>query len=570
MAGPVKVNVDVDADGFSVWLTDPPSATSYRPVRWMPLLIAAACAAPKPPQEEKSAAGPPDRLTLIFSASVAGEIVPCGCSPDQRGGLPRAVALVGKLRQDVANLLVVDGGDLLFETAGRPPEQMLTQRQLKARTLAQGDELLGMAARAVGSRDLALGPQLVADTAGKVPLLDAGVAPVPGARATLLAAAGPVKVGLFAAGFEQDPAATMAARARGLREAGARLVILLLHPRGDNAFSVAQSLLPAARAAGVDLVVLGRRDDPAADPDRKDPGLPPLLAVEGHGQSLLRVDVRLGQGPVALLPTAADRDEEIRNLDVRIARFRAQISLAPQRREQIEGKIRELEERKRTLASAPIPEPATGSSWAQADFLPLTQQVGADADAQKLVDAYDQKVAQLNLAEARRQPESCPAAARGELAYVGASACVDCHQDQARFWTQTKHARAYHTLEVVEKQYSLDCVRCHVTGWQQPGGVCRIDRAQAGGPGIEGKGVGRRDVQCENCHGPGSDHLRDAAGRFIQKQVPESVCLRCHEAANSPQFDDARYRPFIVGPGHGKPLPKGQTPRPLPGGPHDE
>ncbi len=543
----------------------------------MPVLIAAACAAPKPPApvpapaETAQAPATPDRVTLLFFASVAGQIVPCGCSPDQRGGLPRAVALVDKLRQAEPNVLFVDAGDLLFENSSRPPAQMVTQRQLKARTLAQGDELLGAAARAVGPRDLALGAQFAAETAGKVPLLDAGVAPVPGTRATLLADAGPVKVGLFAAGFEQDPAATIAARARGLRDGGARLIVLLLHPRGDNAFTAAQTLLPAAKAAGVDLVVLGRRDDPAADPNRKDPGLPPLLAVEGHGQSLLRVDVQLGQGPLSLAPTAADRDEELKAIDVRIARFRAQATIAPQRRAQVEAKIRELEDRKRVLAEAPIPRPGPGTSWAEAAFLPLTQQVGNDADAQKLVDAYDQRVAQLNLAEARRQPETCPAAARGELAFVGAAACVQCHEDAAAFWTQTKHARAYQTLVTVEKQFSLDCVRCHVTGWQQPGGVCRIDRTQFGGPGIDGKGVGRRDVQCEDCHGPGSDHLKDETGAFIQRKVPESTCMRCHEAANSPHFDDARYRPFIVGPGHGKPLAKGEKPHPLPGGPlHEE
>ena len=44
--------------------------------------------------------------------------------------------------------------------------------------------------------------------------------------------------------------------------------------------------------------------------------------------------------------------------------------------------------------------------------------------------------------------------------------------------------------------------------------------------------------------------------------------MRCHEAANSPRFDDAKYRPYIVGPGHGQPLAKGQEPRPKPGSVH--
>jgi cytochrome c554/c'-like protein len=498
---------------------------------------------------------------------VAGQLVPCGCSPDQRGGLPRAVSLVRKLRASEPNLLFVDAGDLLFEGTSPPPQQMAAQRTLKAKTLAQGDALLGASARAVGQRDLSLGPRFTAETAEGVVLLDAGVANVPGARPSLLVNAGPVKVGLFAAGFEQDPAATISSRARALRGEGARVVVLLLHPKGDNAFTAAQALLPAARAAGVDLVVLGRRDDPSTDPNRKDAGPPPLLAVEGHGQSLLRVDVHLGSGPLALLPGTEDRQAELKELDVRIERFRAQIQLYPQRREQLEAKIRELEGRKQAIASARTEGPKPGSAWAKATFVPLTEDAGSDEAAQKLVEAYDQSVAKINLAEAKKQPESCPAAERGELAYVGAARCAECHEDAAAFWTQTRHARAYETLVTVNKQFSLDCIRCHVTGWQQPGGVCRIDRSQVGGPGIDGHGVGRRDVQCEDCHGPGSEHIQDETGGHIRAEVPANFCMRCHEAENSPHFDDAKYRPFIVGPGHGKPLAKGEKPRPKQGTP---
>lgn len=509
----------------------------------------------------------PGHLTLVFSGGVAGELVPCGCSPDQRGGLPREVALVDKLRKADPDLLFIDAGDLLFETPSAPPQQLVTQRQLKARVLAQGDALLKAAARAVGQRDLALGPKFVTENSYGVPLLDAGVQPIPGVRATVLAEAGGVKVGIFAAGLEEDAGRVIAARAKGLREEGARLVVLLLHPRGDNTYAAAQALLPAAKAAGVDVVVLGRLVDPATEPNRKDPGPPALFAIEGNGQSLLRLDVQLGNGPLQLAPSAEDRAQEAKAIDVRIDRFRAQIELYPQRKQQLEAKIKELQDRKQALLAAPVEKPAEGASWAQATFLPLTDKVGSDPEAQKLVDAYDQKVANLNLAEAKTQPESCPAAARGELAYVGVNQCLDCHQSEVEFWQQTRHAHAYETLVAVKKEFSLDCIRCHVTGWQQPGGVCRIDRTQVGEPGVDGKGVGRRDVQCEACHGPGSEHIDDPKGGHIRKQVTATLCMRCHEAANSPKFDYARYKPFIVGPGHGMPLARGQKPKPREGVP---
>ena len=528
----------------------------------------AAAAVPAPAAVEKppAPANPQENLTLVFAAGVAGQVVPCGCAPDQRGGLPRAVALVEKLRKEDPALLFVDAGDLLFESAAPPSKQLLTQRQMKAQVLAQGDALLHAAARAVGQRDLALGPQFLLDTAQGVPLLDAGFTPVPGARATLLADAGGVKVGLFAAGFEADVPRVIASRARALRDEGARVVVLLLHPRGDNTFTAAQALLPAAQAAGVDLVVLGRRDDPATDGDRREAGAPPLLAVEGHGQSLLRVDVHLGQGPLALAPGAEDRADELKALEVRIDRFKAQLEQTPQRKAQLLAKLKELQERKAAVAAAPPAAPAPGSSWAQATFLPLGEKAGNDAAAQKLVDGYDAKVAEINLAEAKTQPESCPLPARGEAAYVGANACLECHRDAATFWTQTRHAHAYETLVAVKKQFSLDCIRCHVVGWQQPGGVCRIDRTEVGGAGFAGRGVGRRDVQCEACHGPGSEHVKDPP-EHIQAKVPAAMCMRCHEPANSPKFDDARYRPFIVGPGHGAPLARGQKPAPREGYP---
>ena len=474
-------------------------------------------------------------ITLVFSACVAGQLVPCGCSPDQRGGMPRAVAYVEKLRRTQPDLLFIDAGDLLFENPAPPPKQMLTQRRLKAEALARIDELMHPAARALGARDLALGAEFAAQTT--VPLLAAG-------KSRMVR-----EVGILAGSSPED----FTAPARQLRKDGAKLVVLLLHPRGDNAWTAAQSMMPAAREAGVDLVVLGRRDDPASDPNIKEG---PLLAVEGHGQSLLRVDVHLGNGPLQMAPSEADKQTELKAVQVRIDRFRAQIELYPQRKEQLEAKIRELEARRKSLAAAPLERPPAGAMWADAQFVPLTQEVGSDAAAQKLVDAYDEKVTELNLAEAKSQPEACPAAARGELAYVGAAKCAECHETEAQFWRQTKHAGAYETLVKVRKQFSLDCIRCHVTGWEQAGGVCRIDRVGE-----------RRDVQCEVCHGPGSEHVIDETGGHIKAEVTSTVCMRCHEAANSPHFDYMKYKPFVVGPGHGEPLARGQEPMPRPGGP---
>lgn len=532
-------------------------------------------APPTPPPATAAPAGPGGpTVTLVFAASQAGQLVPCGCSPDQRGGLPRAVALVRQLRGEAPGLLYIDGGDTL--SAGPVPASGLGQATLKARTLAAGDQLLGAAARVAGARDLALGAAFVAGLAGEAvgpKLLDAG-APVPGSLATLLAPAGAVQVGLFAAGLDAHPEQTIAARAAQLRSAGARLVVAILHVEQAQA----TALLPAAGRAGVDLVLLGHRADPAVDADLVVPGAPPLLAVEGHGQSLLRVDVRLTEGPPSaplfLSRGAEGKAQELKALDERIARYveRAQ-GAAAELKPALEGKIAELREKRAQAASAVETAPP-GSPVATVRFLPLGADVPDDADAKALVARYDDEVARKNLADAKTLPAACPRPAKGEAAFIGVGtpagpageSCADCHQTEARFWTKTGHARAYATLAKVNKQFNLDCIRCHVSGWQQPGGVCRIDLPDRGGPGVHASGdvfgLGRRDVQCEMCHGPASLHAKDPENAPLDARVPVSTCVRCHEPANSPHFDDAKYRPWIVGPGHGAPLASGEEPGP--------
>src|SRR5262245_19250572 len=187
------------------------------------LLAAAAGCRQAPPSGEAArppagatqpAAAPPRpaRGTLVFKASTAGQIVPCGCSPDQRGGLPRAAAELKKLREESPGLAYVEAGDLHFESTLPRKGPSGAQAELKARTLARGEELLRAAARAIGARDLALGGQFVAETRGAIPLLDAGGPPVVGVQATLLVKAGEVPVGIFAAGLGPDPAQTVRAR----------------------------------------------------------------------------------------------------------------------------------------------------------------------------------------------------------------------------------------------------------------------------------------------------------------------------------------------------------------------
>jgi len=104
-------------------------------------------------------------------------------------------------------------------------------------------------------------------------------------------------------------------------------------------------------------------------------------------------------------------------------------------------------------------------------------------------------------------------ATAGESAYVGAKKCKMCHLKQFRSWETTRMAMSFELLKpgvkAAEKtaaglepdaDYTADpkCLACHTTGYGKPGGFVSLAET----PDLTG-------VQCESCHGPGSEYLVD-------------------------------------------------------------
>lgn len=116
-------------------------------------------------------------------------------------------------------------------------------------------------------------------------------------------------------------------------------------------------------------------------------------------------------------------------------------------------------------------------------------------------------------------------------------------------WQGTKHPHGYESLVSQGKQYHLDCVTCHVTGWKERGGVCRIDQVE-----------GKTEVGCEACHGPGSGHVSVPVKATIVRPTSAQACTGCHDRENSPHFEFETYLPRILGPGHGLPVPDAGSP----------
>jgi hypothetical protein len=65
---------------------------------------------------------------------------------------------------------------------------------------------------------------------------------------------------------------------------------------------------------------------------------------------------------------------------------------------------------------------------------------------------------------------------------------------------------------------------------------------------------GLKDVQCEVCHGPGSNHVAKNGKVKMPVSKPEpDTCLACHHPPHVHVFDAKAKLPEILGPGHGKP-----------------
>jgi 2',3'-cyclic-nucleotide 2'-phosphodiesterase (5'-nucleotidase family) len=125
-----------------------------------------------------SALGNGTPLTLIYSSNTLGELEPCGTCPEtgNNGGLGRRSHYIKKVRGEVKNLFVLDGGDaLVMSYFDRPSEREKTQR--RAEFVLKVYEKMGYDAINVGDTDLGLGVEYlkILQKESKIPFLSANL-----------------------------------------------------------------------------------------------------------------------------------------------------------------------------------------------------------------------------------------------------------------------------------------------------------------------------------------------------------------------------------------------------------
>jgi excinuclease UvrABC ATPase subunit len=156
----------------------------------------------------------------------------------------------------------------------------------------------------------------------------------------------------------------------------------------------------------------------------------------------------------------------------------------------------------------------------------------------------------------------------GDFKYVGVDGCTKvCHKSESAgkqldIWKASKHANAYKSLQTPEadkiaqeKGYSTpaaetpQCVKCHVLGKD-------IDPAELT------DGFKKEDgVQCESCHGPGSEYKAMSIMKDREKAIAngliihtdkEKFCTTCHNP-ESPTYKEFNYDTFWAQIKHYKP-----------------
>ncbi len=147
--------------------------------------------------------------------------------------------------------------------------------------------------------------------------------------------------------------------------------------------------------------------------------------------------------------------------------------------------------------------------------IPVVADLPNDAALVQLYGRYQQLVSAANLLENYPRfplPD--------DLAFTGSESCKECHSYEYGQWSEKTHAAALDSLKKVGSDRDPECVICHVIGMEYEGGYLSEEQT----PHL-------KDVGCENCHGPGSEHVKSFGQKATRE--PKMSCLACHTAEKS-------------------------------------
>lgn len=465
-------------------------------------------------------------LALVISGEEHGYLQPCGCSRPQNGGLARRYNFLRTLRDRGWPVIAVDLGDV-------PQKNFISEQDLlKYKTAMEARQLMDYLAVGIGVHETALS---LFDVLGNFALNNAK----PRVLAANLhdkdnsfpgmvrswevggGANGVPKIGVASilgpevAKFVQDPqvrfddaAKALADVARELQTQRPELLVLLYHGLPDDA----KQFVARFPSFPFQLVVCKTKEaEPSGQVTRV--GNTAIVGVGHKGLYVGVVAVRRTGDPTVPL-----------KLDYKLACM-----------------VEDYETPDGKDASNPV---------------------------HALLEGYAREVRQKNfLAQAPRTKHTVQLSFP-KATYVGSEKCKRCHEPSYQVWKklhkdedghERSHSIAYHSLEETKRpilrQYDPECVRCHVVGFDYDSGF-RNEKETAH----------LKDVGCEVCHGPASDHLKNPnddslnalMNPFRRKpnETPQelearelridSFCQKCHDIDNDVHFKFKEKWPKVI------------------------
>jgi len=183
--------------------------------------------------------------------------------------------------------------------------------------------------------------------------------------------------------------------------------------------------------------------------------------------------------------------------------------------------------------------------------VPLDDRFKDSPEMLQLLASYQEQLEALGFDELGVRPLPHPSGGT----YVGSEVCADCHSIAYEIWEATPHAHALDSLvhpgerSEVPRHFDPECLSCHVIGWDPQ----KHFPYATGYLGLD-ETPDMHHVGCENCHGPGSQHVeaengdvdvtdqeidaRRAGMRLPLKQARDESCMACHDLDNSPDFHE--------------------------------
>lgn len=521
------------------------------------LLLSALTMAASCRKAPETASAPPSQPTirLYVLSTAAGALEPCGCTKDQLGGVDHVASFIQSEAARAPRSVVVGAGPMLFMDPKIEPARS-TQDLWKAEALASSFGDLRLAAWAPGANDWAAGPAELArlDGMSRADLLASNLRGSFSGKATQIVESGGYRIGFAGVsdpvgpvgapeGVEvSDPKTALQGALADLKKADAQIFVALVAMERGKALRLAE-LVP-----GYHAFIVGKPYDKG---EGNDAPVPPALVgdtlvvqPQNHLQAVGIVDLYVRGALSFKDATGIAVIEKRQSLESRIAELSHRIDQWEREKassSDIDARKKDLEQLKSELAALHDPAPPAEGSFFRYDAVQMHDSMGkSDAVAARIQDYYRRVNDHNREAFKDRVP---PPVQKGQASYIGAEACSDCHDDAFQFWKRTPHASAYASLSTQHKEFNLDCVSCHVTGYDKPGGttVTHVDKLT--------------DVQCEACHGPGSLHAKDPKDpQALVKSPPKSLCApACHHPPHVHEnwsVDDAWK--IIVGKGHGQ------------------